>query len=67
MQILRLNERLNLVLPIILNDISNLTFKAFWESTYFSTRQLSNVSLLCRQRQRYNSERRELCGNIRDI
>jgi len=38
MQILRLNERLNFVLPIILNGFNNLTFKAFGESTYFSTR-----------------------------
>ena len=47
MQILRFNERLNFVLPIILNDFNNLTFKALRESTYFSTRHVAHeVGLL---------------------
>ena len=46
MQILRRNARLNFVLPISLNHINNLTFKALWESTYFSTRQVDMFLIL---------------------
>ena len=39
MQILRFKPRLKFLFPICLNEFNYLTFKAAWESTYFSTRQ----------------------------